>query len=217
MQRLIWFPQVPVMSVNEPTTCFSQFGMDLIGPLTTTADGNRFIIVVTDYLTKWPEAVAIPSKHAHVVAKFLVGIICRYSSIKTVITDQDREFCNQVNDVLFQRLKIEHRVCTAYHPQSYGQTERFNQSLCNSLVKYVNDNQDNWDDYIDPILMAYRTAIHKSTQKTPFFPTFGMIESTFPVTGRADNKSNTDDALEQRVAAATDLFKAHAEAWKGKH
>ena len=63
-----------------------------MGPLTTTSDGNHYIIVVTDYLTKWTEAAATPSKHAHVVAKFLVGIICRYSSIQAVTTDQGREF-----------------------------------------------------------------------------------------------------------------------------
>ena len=44
--------------------------------------------------------------------------------------------------------------------------ERFNQTLENALVMYVNDHQDNWDEFLDPILLAYQTSIKKSTGVT---------------------------------------------------
>ena len=53
-----------------------QIGMDLIGPLTETSRGNKFIITVTDYFSKWAEAGPLPSKHACGVASFL------YSTVK---------------------------------------------------------------------------------------------------------------------------------------
>jgi transposase InsO family protein len=59
-------------------------------------------------------------------------------------------------------------MCTAYHPQTNGMVERFNQTLQRSLVKLVNKQQDNWDEYIDGVLFAYRTSVHKSTQVSPF-------------------------------------------------
>jgi hypothetical protein len=46
--------------------------------------------------------------------------------------------------------------------------ERFNQTLQRSLVKLVNEEQNNWDEYIDGVLFAYRTSVHKSTQVSPF-------------------------------------------------
>ena len=44
--------------------------MDLIGPLTETPRGNKYIITITDYFSKWAEAGPLPDKHAHGIAKF---------------------------------------------------------------------------------------------------------------------------------------------------
>ena len=123
----------------------------------TSPDDYRYVIVLTDYLTKWPEAEAIKNKEASTVAKLITKVVCRNSDAKVIITDQGCEFCNVVNDDICRHLGIDHRRTTAYHPQSNGQTESYNQTLCNSLVKFLNDGQDNWDDFIDPVLLAYRT------------------------------------------------------------
>ena len=42
---------------------YDHIGIDLIGPLQPTKQGNRYIVVITEYLIKWPEAKAIPSKN----------------------------------------------------------------------------------------------------------------------------------------------------------
>ncbi len=216
-QRSNHLRKVPAVlhPIPPPDESFSQFGMDLVGPLTLSASGNRYIIVLTDYLTKWPEAEAIPNKEAKTVAKFLTKIVCRYSKAEVIITDQGREFCNSINEDICKRLGIDHRTTTAYHPQSNGQTERYNQTLCSSILKYVNAEQDNWDDFIDPILLAYRTSIHKTTKKSPYFLAFGMepkllIEEQFPV---AENKDNvtSDEALENRIKSTFKMFNIQKE------
>ena len=45
--------------------------MDLIGPLTETARGNKYIITLTDYFSKWAEAAPLPDKTANDVAHFI--------------------------------------------------------------------------------------------------------------------------------------------------
>ena len=92
----------------------------------------------------------------------------RYGCPKIFISDQGREFVNKVNENLFRHCNIQHRVSSAYHPQTNGLVERYNQTLQRSLVKLVNQQQDNWDDFIDGVLFAYRTSIRKSTGITPF-------------------------------------------------
>lgn len=62
----------------------------------------------------------------------------------------------------------DHRITSAYHPQSNGLVERMNQTLKNTLLKLVNDQQNNWDDLLDPTLFAIRTSRQKSTKYTPF-------------------------------------------------
>lgn len=92
----------------------------------------------------------------------------RYGCTKVIISDQGREFVNQVNQKLFQMTKTVHRISSAYHPQTNGLVERFNQTVQRSLVKLVNSNQKNWDEKLDGVLFAYRTAQQKSTQVSPF-------------------------------------------------
>ena len=64
--------------------------------------------------------------------------------------------------------KTEHRISSAYHPQTNGMVERFNQTLQRSLVKFVNDNQNDWDEKIDGVLFAYTTSQQKSTNHSSF-------------------------------------------------
>lgn len=87
-----------------------------------------------------------------------IPFFCRYGCTKILISDQGREFVNKVNESLFQCFKTEDRASTAYHPQTNGLVERYNQTLQRSLVKLVNKEQHNWDEYIDGVLFAYRTA-----------------------------------------------------------
>lgn len=132
----------PIPVQGDP---FSMVGLDLVGPLQETKKGNKYIAVLTDYLTKYVEVKALPSKNAEEICEFIIEVVCRHGCIKTLITDQGREYCNALNEELCQMLGIEHRVSAPYHPQTNGLTERFNQTLCSALAKYVNEKQDDWD------------------------------------------------------------------------
>ena len=92
----------------------------------------------------------------------------RFGCCEVVISDQGREFVNQVKEELFRLTGTEHRVSSAYHPQTNGLTERFNQTLQRTLLKVVNDTQTDWDDHLPAVLFAYRTSVQKATKLTPF-------------------------------------------------
>ena len=99
---------------------------------------------------------------------FLYGLSYRYGCPKSIISDQGREFVNKINQELFRLTNTHHKVTSAYHPQSNGLVERFNQTLQRMLVKQVNLEQNDWDLHIDGALFAYRTSVQKSTKLTPF-------------------------------------------------
>ena len=48
--------------------------MDLIGPLHTTQRGNKFIVTLTDYFSKWAEAAPLTDKSALGIAKFIFSV-----------------------------------------------------------------------------------------------------------------------------------------------
>ncbi|KAL6460922.1 hypothetical protein MHYP_G00308880 [Metynnis hypsauchen] len=78
--------------VNEP---WELVGMDLIGKLTVSSNGNQYICVLIDYFTKWVEAYPLASKSADVVTACIVQMIYRFGAPKRILTDQGREFVNQ--------------------------------------------------------------------------------------------------------------------------
>ena len=113
------------IKVTEP---FELIGMDLIGPLPETVQGNKYIIVMTEYLTKWVEAQPISNKRAETIAEFLHGILARFGTPKKIITDQGTEFNNEIIKSLNSIMNIQSIYSSAYHPQTNGQTERTNRN-----------------------------------------------------------------------------------------
>lgn len=75
--------------------------MDLIGKLPLTVKGNQYICVLIDYFTKWVEAYPLPSKAAGDVTMCIVNFFYRFGAPKRILTDQGREFVNQVGYMLF--------------------------------------------------------------------------------------------------------------------
>ena len=155
--------------INVAEYPFHMMGMDILGPLKQTINGNKYILVFTDYLTRWPEAFAIKNREAKTIAKvFINEIVSRHSAPKILLSDQAKEFMSKLIEEISSYLTINKINTTAYHPQCNGLTERFNATLCQVLSTYTNENQTNWDEFIQVALFAYRTSIQETTLKTPF-------------------------------------------------
>ena len=104
----------------------------------------------------------------HVIIACYYIICIRFGCCEVIISDQGREFVNKVKEQLFRLTQTHHKVSSAYHPQTNGLTERFNQALQASLIKVVNSSQDDWDEHLSAVLFAYRTSVQKATKLTPF-------------------------------------------------
>jgi len=160
---------------------FDRLGIDLVGPLPLTKQGNRYLVVATEYVTKWPEVKAIPAKTALEVATFLYhDIICRHGCPRELLSDQGKEFCNEVINELCAKFRIRYALSSPYHPQTNGLVERFNQTLCHTLAKYAEMNEQEWDCGVETALLAYRTRKHAVTRHEPFYLIYGRT-ATLPV------------------------------------
>ena len=129
----------PLNPIPVPARIWSLVEIDIIGPLQESSQGNKYIVAITDHFSKWTEAAALPQKTATRVADFLYTTVCRLSCMDTLISDQGREFVNSIVDHLLERMSTEHRISSAYHPQTNGQRERDNRTLKEALAKLVND------------------------------------------------------------------------------
>lgn len=168
---------IPV-KVTEP---FDQIGIDFVGPLKLSNNKNRYILVATDYLTKWPEARSVPHASAKEVAKFLYEeIICRHGVPSSILSDNGAAFLGRVVGLLKEEIGFKHKLAAPYHPQTNGLTERFNGTLCRSLKKCVNSANEDWDDLIPSVLFAYRTLKHSTTKFSPYYLLHGK-EAQLPI------------------------------------
>ncbi|RYA68429.1 hypothetical protein DD592_26820, partial [Enterobacter cloacae complex sp. 2DZ2F20B] len=153
---------------------FERIAIDVAGPFPVTNDGNKFILVASDYFSKWPDAYAIPNQEAVTVAKVLVdNWISRFGVPLELHSDQGRNFESNVFQRVMQLLGIRKTRTTPLHPQSDGMVERFNRTMEQHLSKVVEEHQRDWDQHLPLFLLVYRAAIHDTTGQTPAHVVFG--------------------------------------------
>ena len=74
---------------------------------------------------------------------------------------------------------VQCNLTSAYHPQSNGLDERFNQTLQRQLKKFVDSEQKNWDQYLDAILFSYSPFLVYG--RHPHLPIeFNMRPNSYP-------------------------------------
>ncbi|CAF4895233.1 unnamed protein product [Pieris macdunnoughi] len=153
---------------------WERIAVDIAGPFPLTEKGNKYIMVVMDYFTKWPEVFAIPNQEAVTVAEILVNdVFSRFGVPLEIHSDQGRNFESLLFQEVCRLMGIHKTRTTPYHPQSDGMVERFNQTLERHLAKLVDSHQKDWDKYIPLFLMSYRSAVHETTNVTPALAMFG--------------------------------------------
>ena len=162
------------MKLYQVGAPMERVAVDIAGPLTTSASGNRYICVAMDYFTKWPEAYAIPNQEATTVAQVLVdNFFCRFGMPKELHSDQGRNFESAVFQECCHLLGIRKTRTTPLRPQSDGMVEKFNWTLGQELAKYCTEGQTEWDVKLPALLMAYRSAEHQSTGYSPAMAMLG--------------------------------------------
>ncbi len=147
---------------------------DILGPLPESDAGNRYILVVGDYFTRWIEAYAIPNQEATTVARKLTNeFFFRYSPPEQLHSDQGRQFEAELVAEACKILGIQKTRTTAYHPQSDGMVERFNRTMLDMLATAAANHPFDWEDHLRPLCLAYNSSVHATTGFTPFYLMFG--------------------------------------------
>jgi len=158
---------VPILALAS----FKKWGIDFVGPiaLPTRRGRKRYIVIATNYATKWAEALATKNDDAPTVARFLYeNIISHYGCPGELISDRGTHFLNETIENLTNTFLIKHRKTSPYHPRANGQTEKTNGILRKLLTKIIAQSTIDWDDKLWGALWAYRVAYKVTTQFTPF-------------------------------------------------
>ena len=143
--------------------------MDLL-QLPETKDGNRYLLVLVDILTRYAVAIPIKDKSAKRVTDtlrkrvFVNGLL---GPPVNLISDNGLEFSNQAMTRLLRRNGVKHRFTTPYNPKANGSTERLNRTLL-SLLRGLLTPGVEWDKAVEPVLQIYNNCPHSATKLSPY-------------------------------------------------
>ena len=148
--------------------------VDLIGPIHPPSEkGNRFILTMMDYATRYPEAKALKYIDSKSVGESLVQMFCRVGVPREILSDMGKQFTSDIMKEVSRLLSVKQLTTTPYNPACNGLVERFNGTLKTMLKKLCAEKPKQWDRYIDPLLFAYREAPQDSLGFSPFELLYG--------------------------------------------
>eukprot|EP00253_Pinus_taeda_P017050 PITA_17050 len=171
------------MPLNPQVTLepFEKWALDFIGPINPPSNQRVYILVCTEYMTKWVEAKALIKANEEAVLTFLFEeIFVRFGLPRELVTDGGPPFNYHGFKNTLQEYHIKHKMTTPYHPQANGQVESTNKVIEAILTKMIKENRKDWFQRLPEALWAYRTTWRNTTGFSPYELVFGK-NAIFPV------------------------------------
>ncbi|CAF3896612.1 unnamed protein product [Rotaria sordida] len=161
-------------SIPPPEGPFALIGIDFCGPLPRTPSENQYVLIITDYFTRHITALALPNCTAETAARALFDdCFCKFGIPSVILSDRGTHFQNKLMENLQHLIGYNHIYSTPYHPQTNGIVERFNATFVTQISKLQNAQHNNWDEYLQAVVFAYNTGVHKSTKFSPYELLYG--------------------------------------------
>ena len=177
-------------------------GLDIVGPFPKAVGNKRYLLVGTDYFTKWVEIEPLVNIRDVDTKRFVwKNIVTRFGIPHTLISDNILQFDRKAFKRYCCDLGITNRYSTLAYPQGNGQAEAVNKVIVNELKKRLDDAKGKWVEELSHVLWTYRTMPRKSTRETPFSMIYGAetvipLEAGFPMLKTSTfSLSNNDELL----------------------
>ena len=169
--------KIPIKPVTRADVAFQHVNVDIIGPLSPKSSrGHEYVLCLIDSCTRWPEAVPLKTLTAKETCDALLSMFCRIGCPRTITTDNGSGFTAAVTSKLQEKLGLEVRRSTPYHPEGNSLVERWNASLKQMIHHLVlSDSPRDWDKKLEFLLWAYREVPNETTGMSPYQLVYGRL------------------------------------------
>ena len=147
----------------------------MVGPINPPSRGYIWILVATEYFTKWAEAVLLCKAARGVVANFIKeNIIVRFGVPHRIISDNETPFVNSDVRKMLEFYQVKHHLSSPYYPQENGKAEATNKTLIKIISKMSQEYTGGWAMHLLDALWAYRNSPKSATG----FSHFSLVYET---------------------------------------
>ena len=145
-----------------------------MGPFPKALGNRRWLLVDTNYFTKWDETEPLANIRDVNAKRFeWKNIVTWFGISYTIISDNGLQFDSKTFRRYYGELGITNRYSTLAYPQENEQAEAVNKVIVNGLKKMLDNAKGKWVDELPHVLQTYRTTPRRSTGETPFLMTYG--------------------------------------------
>lgn len=153
-----------MIEVKEP---WQWLGLDVRGPLPQTLNGHKYILTVTDFYSKWVEAVPMTSCLPSDVAKHIVDIIAHFGYPLRILSRLPHDIVHKINRELKDQLKV--IIALVVHHQQTGTADLITQQLIDRMVSdLIEEHAADWDVYLPAKVFSLCFKEHSKTKERPF-------------------------------------------------
>ncbi|XP_057855975.1 uncharacterized protein LOC131065493 [Cryptomeria japonica] len=142
--------------------------------------GHKWILVATDYFTRWTEVVSLKDAIENSVVQFLEGIATRFGSPSTIISDNAKAFVGSQISLWAVQHDVFLKTSSNYYPQGNGLADSSNKNLIRIIKRTLEDNQRLWHLKLGTTLWADRVIPKRSLRNSPFILVYGR-EARLPL------------------------------------
>jgi transposase InsO family protein len=137
---------------NLQIDLFDVWGIDFMGPF-RNSHGYEHILAMVDYVSKWVQAMSCrKASTEESIAMIKSMIFPRFGTPRILISNGRTHFTGKNFKKCLSKLGIQHRVSTAYHPQTNGPAETSNRKLKSILNKTIEKGGKDWSKKLDGAL-----------------------------------------------------------------
>ncbi|KAM3597245.1 uncharacterized protein V6R79_001808 [Siganus canaliculatus] len=159
-----WEDPEKIIMVKE---AWQWLGMDVRGPLPQTLNGHRYILTVTDYFSKWVEAVPMQSSLPSHVVKHIVDIIDHFGYPVRILSRLPHDIVHKINRELKDQLKV--TIALVVHHQQTETADLMTQQQIDRMVNgLIEEHATDWDVYLPAEVFSLCFKEHSQTKERPF-------------------------------------------------
>lgn len=166
-----------ISNIEKPQAPMQVLHADCLGPLETTSEGYKHVLVLIDAFTKYCVLQPLKTVKADETRLNFQSFIALFGTPKQIIMDAGTNFKNLSLPEYLDSLGINYHYTTPDIHRSNGQVERYMRTIMN-LIRVETSIKSEWSNSLWKIQLVLNTTVQKSTQTSPLRALIGIEGST---------------------------------------